>query len=43
MFLEIATTIGALVGALVAVYIPVQYIAVLFGVISDLFGNDVAA
>ncbi|TSD65922.1 sulfite exporter TauE/SafE family protein [Inquilinus sp. KBS0705] len=33
MFLEIATTIGALVGALIAVYIPVQYIAVLFGVI----------
>jgi uncharacterized membrane protein YfcA len=33
MFLEIATTIGALVGALVAVYIPTQYIAVLFGVI----------
>src|SRR4051812_49154681 len=33
MFLEIATTIGALVGALIAVYIPVQYIAILFGVI----------
>jgi uncharacterized membrane protein YfcA len=33
MFLEIATTIGALVGALIAVYIPTQYIAVLFGVI----------
>jgi uncharacterized membrane protein YfcA len=33
MFLEIATTIGALVGALVAVYIPIQYIAILFGVI----------
>lgn len=33
MFLEIATTIGALFGALIAVYIPVQYIAVLFGVI----------
>ncbi|MFD0792610.1 sulfite exporter TauE/SafE family protein [Mucilaginibacter litoreus] len=33
MFLEIATTIGALVGALVAVYIPTQYIAVLFGII----------
>jgi uncharacterized membrane protein YfcA len=33
MFLEIATTIGALVGALIAVYIPTQYIAVIFGVI----------
>lgn len=33
MFLEIATTVGALVGALIAVYIPTQYIAVLFGVI----------
>jgi uncharacterized membrane protein YfcA len=33
MFLEIATTIGALAGALLAVYIPTQYIAVLFGVI----------
>lgn len=33
MFLEIATTIGALVGALVAVYIPTQFIAILFGLI----------
>ena len=33
MFLEIATTIGALVGAMLAIYIPIQYIAVLFGVI----------
>jgi uncharacterized membrane protein YfcA len=33
MFLEIATTLGAFAGALLAVYIPVQYIAVLFGVI----------
>lgn len=33
MFLEIATTIGALVGALLAVYIPTQYIAIIFGVI----------
>ncbi|MDR6940486.1 putative membrane protein YfcA [Mucilaginibacter pocheonensis] len=33
MFLEIATTTGAMVGALVAVYIPTNFIAVLFGVI----------
>ncbi|QXV67125.1 sulfite exporter TauE/SafE family protein [Mucilaginibacter sp. 21P] len=33
MFLEIATTIGALVGALIAVYIPTQFIAILFGLI----------
>jgi uncharacterized membrane protein YfcA len=33
MFLEIATTIGALAGALLAIYIPIQYIAVLFGFI----------
>ncbi|TWR29312.1 sulfite exporter TauE/SafE family protein [Mucilaginibacter pallidiroseus] len=33
MFLEIATTIGALTGALLAVYIPTQYIAIIFGLI----------
>ena len=33
MFLEIATTAGAMCGAIVAVYIPAHYIAVLFGVI----------
>jgi uncharacterized membrane protein YfcA len=33
MFLEIATTLGALAGALLAIYIPAEYIAVLFGVI----------
>lgn len=33
MFLEIATTIGALTGALIAIYIPTQLIAILFGVI----------
>lgn len=33
MFLEIATTIGAVVGAIVAVYTPTQFIAVLFGII----------
>ncbi|MBK0380732.1 sulfite exporter TauE/SafE family protein [Mucilaginibacter segetis] len=33
MFLEIATTLGALAGALLAVYIPTQYIAILFGLI----------
>ncbi len=33
MFLEIATTAGAMCGAIVAVYIPTHYIAVLFGVI----------
>lgn len=33
MFLEIATTIGAMVGALIAVYIPTNFIAILFGVI----------
>jgi uncharacterized membrane protein YfcA len=33
MFLEIATTIGALTGAILATYIPTHYIAILFGVI----------
>ncbi len=33
MFLEIATTIGAFAGALLAIYIPAQYIAILFGLI----------
>lgn len=33
MFLEIATTAGAMCGAIVAVYIPTNYIAVLFGLI----------
>lgn len=33
MFLEIATTAGAMCGAILAVYIPTHYIAVLFGVI----------
>lgn len=33
MFLEIATTAGAMFGALIAVYIPTNFIAVLFGVI----------
>jgi uncharacterized membrane protein YfcA len=33
MFLEVATTIGALVGAAVAVYLRVSFIAVLFGVV----------
>src|SRR5476651_2444497 len=33
MFLEIATTAGAMCGAIIAVYIPTHYIAVLFGVI----------
>ena len=33
MFLEIATTAGAMCGAIVAVYIPTSYIAVLFGII----------
>jgi uncharacterized membrane protein YfcA len=33
MFLEIATTTGALCGAILAIYIPTHYIAVLFGVI----------
>jgi uncharacterized protein len=33
MFLEIATTIGAFTGAVLAIYIPVHYIAILFGVI----------
>ena len=33
MFLEIATTIGTVVGAIVAVYGPTQLIAVLFGII----------
>src|SRR6195952_6124466 len=33
MFLEIATTAGAFVGAIVAVYIPTHFIAILFGAI----------
>jgi len=33
MFLEIATTAGAMCGAIIAIYIPTNYIAVLFGLI----------
>ncbi len=33
MFLEIATTLGALAGALVAIHLPVKIIAVIFGVV----------
>jgi uncharacterized membrane protein YfcA len=33
MFLEIATTAGAFTGAIIAIYIPTQFIAVLFGLI----------
>ncbi|MDF2432868.1 MAG: uncharacterized protein JWP44_2499 [Mucilaginibacter sp.] len=33
MFLEIATTAGAMCGAILAAYIPTHYIAILFGVI----------
>jgi len=33
MFLEIATTSGAITGAVLAKYLPVQYIAILFGVV----------
>src|ERR1700744_1545327 len=33
MFLEIATTAGAFTGAMLAIYVPVKFIAVLFGVI----------
>ncbi|RYZ46191.1 MAG: sulfite exporter TauE/SafE family protein, partial [Sphingobacteriales bacterium] len=33
MFLEIATTVGAVIGALVAVYTPTNTIAILFGVV----------
>jgi len=33
MFLEIATTSGAMCGAILAIYIPTHYIAVIFGVI----------
>src|SRR6202451_4665346 len=33
MFLEIATTIGAITGALVAVHVPLDAIAVIFGVV----------
>jgi uncharacterized membrane protein YfcA len=33
MFLEIATTAGALMGAMLAIYIPTHYIAILFGTI----------
>jgi len=33
MFLEIATTAGAMVGAILALYIPTSYIAIIFGCI----------
>ncbi len=33
MFLEVATTIGAVAGALIAIYTPTNFIAVLFGLI----------
>ncbi|MDB5024497.1 MAG: sulfite exporter TauE/SafE family protein [Mucilaginibacter sp.] len=33
MFLEIATTAGAFTGAIIAIYIPTQFIAILFGLI----------
>lgn len=33
MFLEIATTAGAFTGAILAIYIPTQFIAILFGLI----------
>lgn len=33
MFLEIATTIGALTGAMLALYIPTHFIAIIFGII----------
>ena len=33
MFLEIATTIGAITGALVAVHVPLRVIAIIFGVV----------
>ncbi|HTH83668.1 MAG TPA: sulfite exporter TauE/SafE family protein, partial [Mucilaginibacter sp.] len=33
MFLEIATTAGAMVGAILAIYIPTHFIAILFGFI----------
>src|ERR1700744_6315532 len=36
MFLEIATTIGAVCGAILAVYVPTHYIAILFGIILTL-------
>jgi uncharacterized membrane protein YfcA len=33
MFLEIATTIGAITGALLAVHLPLRYIAIVFGLV----------
>src|ERR1700743_1066849 len=33
MFLEIATTAGAMLGAILATYIPTHFIAILFGII----------
>src|ERR1700710_2258428 len=33
MFLEIATTMGAVAGALIAVYVPVNAVAILFGLV----------
>ena len=33
MFLEIATTIGAVVGAFIAIYMPTNAIAVIFGMV----------
>src|SRR5579862_4521579 len=33
MFLEIATTLGAISGALLAVHLPLRYIAIVFGLV----------
>jgi uncharacterized protein len=33
MFLEIATTVGAITGALLAIHIPLRYIAIIFGLV----------
>ncbi len=33
MFLEIATTVGAISGALLAVHLPLRYIAIIFGIV----------
>ncbi len=40
MFLEIATTIGAVIGAFIAIYMPTNAIAVIFGVVLIFFCSD---
>ena len=43
MFLEIATTLGALLGAYLTAKVPANAIAIIFGLVLDLFGVRFAA